>query len=68
MFLSIFSMVGGCAIYYVEYGTAKQCALWPIASSMVASIVPYTLIGMMPLNYQLLETEKCIEKGKLPNR
>jgi len=63
MFLSIFSMAGGFAIYYSEYGTEKQCALWPIASSMVTSIIPYTLFGMMPLNYQLLETEKCIEKG-----
>lgn len=67
MFLSIFSMAGGFAIYYSEYGTEKQCALWPIASSMVTSIIPYTLFGMMPLNYQLLETEKCIEKGMLLN-
>jgi len=63
MFLSIFSMVGGCAIYYIEYGTTKQCALWPIASSMVFAIAPYTLIGMMPLNYELLDTEACIKKG-----
>ena len=64
MFLSIFSMVGGCAIYYIEYGTTKQCALWPIASSMVFAIAPYTLIGMMPLNYELLDTEACIKKGE----
>ena len=65
MFLSIFSMVGGFAIYYIEYGTTKQCALWPIASSMVFAIAPYTLIGMMPLNYQLLDTEACIKKGEV---
>ena len=58
-------MVGGFAIYYIEYGTTKQCALWPIASSMVFAIAPYTLTGMMPLNYQLLDTEACIKKGEV---
>lgn len=64
MILSTFSIVGGFLIYYLDLGTAKECIIWPAASAMIASIIPYTLIGMMPLNYQLLETEKCIEKGK----
>ncbi|XP_065057920.1 uncharacterized protein LOC135685783 [Rhopilema esculentum] len=63
IFWSTFSMLGGFIVYYLEYGTPKECILWPIASAMVVSIVPYTLIGMMPLNNQLVETQKCIEKG-----
>ena len=63
MLVSSFSILGGLAIYYLDYGTPRSCIGWPLASCMIATVIPYTLIGMMPLNRQLLETEKCIEKG-----
>lgn len=36
---------------------------WLIASSMVLSVIPVTLVFIHPLNCELQDTEKCISKG-----
>eukprot|EP00794_Sanderia_malayensis_P000163 gene163-775_t len=61
--VSIFGILAGPAIYMLDRGTPRECLAWPITSSIVFTVIPYTLLGMMPLNNELLETDKCIEKG-----
>ena len=65
MLVSTIGILGGFGVYFLDRGTPRECLGWPLASAMVATIIPYTIFGMMPLNNQLLETDKCIEKGDL---
>ena len=61
------SGVTSLAAYGCLRGESKHAAFWLGTGTAMLSILPYTLIFIVPLNAQLIETEKCISvKGKFP--
>ena len=55
-----------CALgaYFVDYGTPEEHKGWLVASGLLLLVTPWSFILMMPLNRELQETDKCLEKGK----
>lgn len=63
-YMSKCTFVSGLSSIGAWYLSGKGCPMkWLLAGGMMLTIAPYTIFFMIPTNDQLLETEKCIEKG-----
>ena len=58
------SSVTSVAAYFVTRNTAQENIGWLVTGSMMLGIPVITILTIVPVNNQLLETENCIkEKG-----
>merc|ERR1712150_94555 len=63
-YMSKYTVVSGLSSIGAWYLAGRKCPMtWFLAGSMMLTIMPYTIFFIVPTNDQLLETEKCIEKG-----
>jgi len=62
--MSKLTFISGLSSIGAYYLAGNKCPMkWLLAGSMMLTIAPYTIFFMVPTNEELLETEKCIEKG-----
>ena len=63
--ISIFTTAAAIVTFVVDWGTPKPSIGWLVATICYLLVTPWTLFVMMPTNKELLETDKCIEKGEI---
>lgn len=62
--IDIVAFSSAFGVYACIRNESKDALIWACAGATMFSIFPFTLIFILPVNNQLMETEKCIsEKG-----
>ncbi|TYZ61984.1 hypothetical protein PybrP1_009834 [[Pythium] brassicae (nom. inval.)] len=45
--------------------TSMSTSMWLVGGTLMVAIVPYTIVTMLSLNHQLMDSTRCFAKGKV---
>lgn len=63
--LAILSGASAIAVHYLQKEAPVEMPLvWLVSGCLMVVIVPYTVVTMIPLNNQLMDSKQCLTEGK----
>lgn len=63
---AILSGASAIAVHYLQKEKPIEMPLvWLVSGCLMVAIVPYTVVTMIPLNNQLMDSKQCLAEGKV---